>query len=372
VARAAPRTCSCSAPTGPTRSSHLCAAANQRELDTAGDKAAVLDWRLDDTGLRNAGPGPCRGLPGIPKPWPPHEQWGSTWPPVRHGSPISRARCAPRPKPSLGGPPGGPAGVVADCPRGCFGDGGCVAVRDAGRPGRPPPHRCTTDEQGRDYLAARARPGALPARPPRPCGSGCELIGRAAPDVRNDDFAPLLAERLAAMSRAGIDARGLLHTAVTAGTLPDDHAAAALWWRISRHLSPAVAEQIDAGGSLATSWTPRLAEFVGAERPTWSNPARGGRRWSTTVDHGIARGWRLEDLLGSGAGSPVGDVDDVCLPMVWRMSVLVDPVPDEERYEPSLDEPPEDMWDGVVPPEDAAGFAEWDLAHRSRPHTPPR
>jgi DNA primase catalytic core len=47
--------------------------------------------------------------------------------------------------------------------------------------------------------------------------------------------------------------------------------------------------------------------------------------------------------------------------MVWRMSVLVDPVPDEERYEPSLAEPPEDMWDGVVPAEDAAGFAEWDL-----------
>ena len=55
-----------------------------------------------------------------------------------------------------------------------------------------------------------------------------ELIQQTAPDVRNDDFAPLLAERLAAMSRAGIDARGMLHTAVTAGTLPDDHAAAAL------------------------------------------------------------------------------------------------------------------------------------------------
>jgi DNA primase catalytic core len=51
--------------------------------------------------------------------------------------------------------------------------------------------------------------------------------------------------------------------------------------------------------------------------------------------------------------------------------VLVDPVPDEERYEPSLDEPPEDMWDGVVPPEDAAGFAEWDLpTGHDRTHHP--
>src|ERR1035437_2024263 len=55
---------------------HLCAAANQRELDTAGDKAAVLDWRLDDTGLRNAGPGPLPWLPGIPEALAAHEQWG--------------------------------------------------------------------------------------------------------------------------------------------------------------------------------------------------------------------------------------------------------------------------------------------------------
>src|SRR5665811_1023579 len=55
---------------------HLRASANQRELDTAGDKAAVLDWRLDDTGLRNAGPGPLPWLPGIPEALEAHEQWG--------------------------------------------------------------------------------------------------------------------------------------------------------------------------------------------------------------------------------------------------------------------------------------------------------
>ena len=37
-----------------------------RELDTAADRAAVLDWRLDDTPLRHAGPGPLPWLPGIP------------------------------------------------------------------------------------------------------------------------------------------------------------------------------------------------------------------------------------------------------------------------------------------------------------------
>jgi DNA primase catalytic core len=349
---------------------HLRAAANQRELETAGDKAAVLDWRLDDTGLRSAGCGPLPWLPGVPEALGAHEQWGqylsarSARVADLAGQVRAAAEAGPGQSPAWARQGAGllPAGVLGD-----------VAVWRSAMQVDPADRRPTGAPQmqkaaiiwqrGLDRRLAGDRTSAL-----REWG---ELIQRAAPDVHTDDFAPLLAERLAAMSRAGIDARGLLHTAVTAGTLPDDHAAAALWWRISRHLSPAVAEQIDAGHALTTSWTPRLAEFVGTER---ADVVRSSPWWPTlvaTVDHGIARGWRLEDLLGSGAASTASDVDDVCLAMVWRISVLVDPVPDEQLYEPSLDEPPEDMWDGVVPPEDAAGFAEWDLpTDRARTHHP--
>jgi len=97
-----------------------------------------------------------------------------------------------------------------------------------------------------------------------------ELIERAAPDVHTDDFAPLLAERLAAMTRAGIDAHGLLTFAIASGTLPDDHAAAALWWRLSRHLSPAEAEQINADHTPTTPWTPRLAAASGPPQERWA------------------------------------------------------------------------------------------------------
>ena len=55
---------------------HLHTAAASRELDTAGDRAAVLHWRLDDTGMRNAGPGPLPWLPGIPTVLRDHESWG--------------------------------------------------------------------------------------------------------------------------------------------------------------------------------------------------------------------------------------------------------------------------------------------------------
>ncbi|WP_405176984.1 hypothetical protein OG225_21275 [Nocardia sp. NBC_01377] len=41
-------------------------AINARELDTAADPAAVLDWRLDPTGQHSAGPGPLAWTPGLP------------------------------------------------------------------------------------------------------------------------------------------------------------------------------------------------------------------------------------------------------------------------------------------------------------------
>ena len=54
----------------------LQAAAGVRELDSADDRAAVLDWRLDDTGLRNAGPGPLPWIPAIPPRLANDESWG--------------------------------------------------------------------------------------------------------------------------------------------------------------------------------------------------------------------------------------------------------------------------------------------------------
>ena len=51
-------------------------AATIREVDTAGDVASVLDWRLDDSGLRSAGTGPLPWLPGIPEALVDDQQWG--------------------------------------------------------------------------------------------------------------------------------------------------------------------------------------------------------------------------------------------------------------------------------------------------------
>ncbi len=61
------------------------------------------------------------------------------------------------------------------------------------------------------------------------------LVHTLVPATRRDEYTPMLAQHLAELSDAGIDANALLHT-TTGAPLPDDHAASALWWRIQRHL----------------------------------------------------------------------------------------------------------------------------------------
>jgi hypothetical protein len=46
----------------------------------------------------------------------------------------------------------------------------------------------------------------------------------------------------------------------------DGHAGAALWWRISRHLTPADASRIDTDHTHATTRTLRLDEMLGPDR----------------------------------------------------------------------------------------------------------
>ena len=53
---------------------HLQIAAAGRELHTAGDMAAVLDWRLPEPAFTD--PGPLPWLPGIPKALHDHPVWG--------------------------------------------------------------------------------------------------------------------------------------------------------------------------------------------------------------------------------------------------------------------------------------------------------
>ena len=119
-----------------------------------------------------------------------------------------------------------------------------VAGRDRRPRQRPPPHRTH---------ASRSRPFALLPDATRGPAAGRDRSpalaewGHLAPPCRARRARRRVHARAGRtarrVSRAGIDAHRLLAPRPAEATCSDDHAAAALWWRISRHLSPAVAAQ---------------------------------------------------------------------------------------------------------------------------------
>jgi len=309
----------------------LRATAGARELDTADDVAAVLDWRLDDTGLRNAGTGPLPWLPGIPASLCEEPQWG----------PYLAARAAQvrdltqqvteqvrsdesTPQWARTGQRRPDDDLLVDVAVWRAATG--VPDSDRRPTGAPQLGKATARyQQALDSRLATHHTPALAEWKP--------LLDRALTGTTRDPFVPVLAERLSALSRAGLDAPQVVRRALADGPLPDDHAAAALWWRITGRLSPAVAAQAESDHHLNASWTPRLADLVGQDA---ANTLQASPWWPalvTAVDHAIARGSTVEDLL---VGRIADDDVDPCQALVWRVSLLTDPaIDDPDQYTPA-------------------------------------
>ncbi len=306
----------------------LHAAATVREVDTAGDVASVIDWRLDDSGLRSAGTGPLPWLPGIPEDLVDDPHWGPYL-----GARAARVRdlrdqiadqaTASTPLPSWArqgqGRPSPDLLVDVAVWR------AAMAIDPSDRRPTGPTQLSKAPNRWQAGLNTRIAGTRTPA-----LAEWADVFDRVLIHPRKDPFTPLLAERLSAIARAGLDAPTLVRRALSVGPLPDDHNAAALWWRIAGHLSPAVATHVAGDHHLTTTWADRLPQLLGTEH---ADALRESSWWPTLVaviDHAIARGKYIEDLL---ADAPTaGDDVDPCQALVWRISVLTDPPPtDEER-----------------------------------------
>ena len=324
----------------------LAAVAGIREVDSADDRAAVLDWRLDDTGHRNAAPGPLPWLPGIPQGLRDHPVWGNYLAGrsdlVRTLTDEIRAAVADRDQ---------PAWVMqraAVVPRSVVGD---VQVWRAAMQVSPEDRRPTGPVQLQK--AARTWQVHLDRQVAGDRAPALQewgwLIDQLSPNLTQDPFAPMLADRLAALSRVGVDTPELLGSAITTcGPLPDDHAAAAVWWRITRHLTPAVASQAEPHNTFTTAWSLRLAEQIGADRADTLQSSVWWPPLAAAVDHALQRGWRLEELLGA-ARTDAGSVD-AAQALLWRISLLADPTPTDDPGEPPFSAAPSDPWNNTGPP----------------------
>jgi DNA primase catalytic core len=333
----------------------LGAAAGDRELETAHDRAAVLDWRLDASGLRNAGAGPLPWMPAVPARLAEDPHWGAYLSQRAHLVEQLADQVRTRSTDEAALPTWAQNGLrpeaatVADVE--VWRAAMQVPVDDRRPTGAPQLQKASATWQRRLNRAVTGdhTPALKEWR---------QLLYAVAPQVRDDEFTPLLAERLAAMSRAGVTAHELLRTATAAdhpaGPLPDEHAAAAVWWRMARQLTPAVAAQIGDGShgeSVTTEWTPRLADLFGPERAASIQASTWWPALVANVDHGVQRGWQVEALLGAGRAMPSDGWEgvDECQALVWRTSIALESAPDEHAHEYHFDEPPADLWDGLEP-----------------------
>ena len=390
------------APAWPTLRSHLILAAahglhpldalhdavHHRGLGTAHDPAAVLDWRLEVPTIdpRTGIPGPLPWLPGIPPSLVRHPQWGPylvgraetvttratvltdhtthsdketpAW--VRHGH--------TRPSPDLL--------AQVELWRAAGG------VDPADRRPTGPPSTDTASRRHQEHLKRLLATDHSPA-----LHEWAPLLEQVLRGHRPDVFLPVLAQRLAAISRAGLDTAALLSDAISQGALPDEHAGAALWWRIAGRLSPAVAATTTHDIPVSATWTRQLPGLLGDDVTA---DLQGSSWWGalvTVVDQALARGHTLPGLLDR---IPSSEADlDPCQGLVWRISSLTNPPPnqpdphatdqtgveadpgavpvpwaptlDELAQIPGLDEPPPDAEESPhAPPDRHDAETRWD------------
>jgi len=203
-------------------------ALSQREVDTAADVAAVLDWRLDPTHTRRATPGPLPWLPGLPETLAIHSYWGeylkqrrqhlvSASSSVRTAAGEWTATSAPGWARQLLTPTHRPLLQDLAVFRAAHG----VAEDDT----RPTGPRQQAAADRRAQVALNERVNQAVDASYRTAWTPLAVQVGLTP--RSDPHWPTLAENLAALSRAGADAPTLLRRAAAEGPLPDEYQAAA-------------------------------------------------------------------------------------------------------------------------------------------------
>ncbi len=324
------------------------AALAAREIDTAADVAAVLDWRLDPTHTRSHSPGPLPWLPGIPAGLRTDPYWGDYLAGreqhVQHAVTALRDETGDLTAISA---PAWACQLLAAEHRPLLAD---VAVFRAAHAIDPDDTRPTGPR--RQAAADRREQRALDERLAAAMDTGhragwTPLAVQVGLTPGTDPHWPALADNLAALSRAGADAPALLRQAAAEGPLPDEYQAAALWWRIARHVCPAVLtpdRDAAAGDPLRPDWLPALAGSLG--QPA-TDTLSADPRWpavitaiTRAIEHGIPR----TDLVRVPVGHDGQPVPDHALAdaLIYQALTMTDPVPFDPTDPYETDDPYQD------------------------------
>ena len=311
----------------------LGAAAAQRELRTADDIAAVLDWRLDTTGNHSLGAGPLPWLPARPAELLDVPEWGpfiTAWADKTESHLVdTRAEAAAwtvdtAPRWAL--PYLSNADLTADLASWRATEG--VQSEDL-RPAGERPLRLTARKHYYDLVEKAQRVTGDPADGAARWAAHLAALGL---DPTTDDHWPVLAGRLTLADTAGVNVPRLLAVAAAQGPLPVENTASALWWRLVPHL-PDLNTAASGPGQhqIRPAWTAQLVQILGADTtdrivadPLW--PVLIARLDAAERDgHDAA-------AVAASAATAVhrhGDLrpDQHATVLMWTVALLTDPEP---------------------------------------------
>ncbi|WP_051021554.1 MobF family relaxase [Nocardia araoensis] len=313
----------------------LYAAAGARELDTADDVAAVLDWRLDPTGTHSTGTGPLPWAHGIPRGL--RDALDSTQLTARAGIVTDLAEqirtdaqsWTPSTAPHWARP------LISADPD-LLGE---LAVWRASlhvddRDIRPTgPTRCSVLEREHQQL--------LDARVTDAIGDAHRPVNRWAPTLQHldarivaDPYWPVLADKIDVAARAGLDIETLLTNAAGLRPLPDEMPAAALWSRLE--LEPSALDTATGHRNLRPEWITDLHAVLGEETaarvltdPAWP-------RVVAAIDRANATGWAPHQILSTAhelllSAQPDNATglrpDQLANALAWRIDALLHHTP---------------------------------------------
>jgi DNA primase catalytic core len=338
----------------------LAEAAAGRELGTAEDLAAVLDYRLDSKGTGSIGTGPLPWLPALPAAvsfdpdygpyltelatriraltqeistraggWSPADAPDWALPYLEHPD-LVRQLAIWR---------AGTATVEAD-------------LRPAGPPGDTKAmrgHRARLVERALAVSGVTATDAAA---------RWAVLIEDLDPRITTDQSWPVIASRLNTAEALGLNVTHLLRVAFGQGPLPAERPADALWWRLAPHLTLTGAEAPMSNYRARPPWTSQLEAVLGKQT---AGRIMADRLWPAIVsrmDLATRHGADPMHLAGDAAGMLAGHLANLppaqyATGLLWQLSLLADPEPVRQEWgdetAPILDEQSADQ----EPPADA-------------------
>ncbi|MFI6956457.1 MobF family relaxase [Nocardia sp. NPDC050408] len=342
----------------------LLAAAGARELDTADDVAAVLDWRLDPTGAHSTGSGPLPWAQAIPRGL--REDLDSTQvtararivgdlaAQIRRDSHTWTPVTAPHWARPLVGTDAGLLGELAVWRASLHVDDRDMRPTGPARYGAlEREHQQLLDERVNDALGDIGLP----------VNKWAATVQRLEARVVTDPYWPVLADKIEVASRAGIDIQTRLTDAAASRPLPDQMPAAALWSRLE--LEPSALDTGLGQPNLRPDWITELRAVLGDEAadrvaadPAWP-------RVVAAIDRATATTWTPQQLLTTAhelllAAQPDDTrglrPDQLASALAWRIDALLHHTPTPHTNTPTADAPhhadsPESTTPWAAPPE---------------------